>query len=405
MSFGIVEIISLLLSLGGFGLQPNPKPPTVDASLEYGIADADVMVHFDAASVIPSNYKVLLALPDQPSIKASPELTKVARQLINEVEGPRGMAKGMIGFDPVNDLSDVTLFARIVPKQDPTAVVVAHGKFTPAMLDKMAKFAGRQVVKVGAASLIEMDGGNAIALKNGTLIAGASVLVKERAADTWKAPPHPPGTNLGQAAEVLGGHPVFAVSLTVSQGVRDAVLKEHPEKNFFTDLIRRGKGSSFSVYTDGIGWTFNDSTAAGVDQMALLSDGVVDVLRAAQIAPRGFAKIALAALDSYKGLNKQVDALIAHKGDLNKLVAQYTGDGQFKAKIDKDPKAQRLTVRLSGKTVSEVVPVGVVIPMAALGFLLVGREAAPPPPMPIRVEPARPIQQQPKTPPPPPAHR
>jgi hypothetical protein len=381
MSFGIVEIISLLLSLGGFGVTPNPKPPTVDASLQYGMPDADIVIHFDAASVVPGNYKVLTQLPDQPQIKASPDLAKAVRQLINEVEGPRSMAKGMIGFDPVNDLSDVTAFAMHVPDApQPTFVVVAHGKFTPAMLEKMGKLTGKTVVKSGAASLIDMGDGNAVALaKDGVLLAGAAALVKDRIADTWKAPSHAAGTNLGQAADMLAGHPVFGVSLTVSQAMRQHVLKEHPDKNFLTDLVKRGHGSSFAIYADGIGWTFADSTTAGLDQMALMSDGVVDVLRAAQIAPRGFAKIAIAALDSYKGLNKQVDALVAHKADLNKLMTTYTGDGQFKSKIDKDAKNLKLNVRLSGKSLSEVVPVGVVVPMAAIGFLFAGRAEAPRP--------------------------
>ncbi|HEX7704525.1 MAG TPA: hypothetical protein VF403_27485, partial [Kofleriaceae bacterium] len=56
------------------------------------------------------------------------------------------------------------------------------------------------------------------------------------------------------------------------------------------------------------------------------------------------------------------------------VVASYIGDGQFKAKIDKDPKAMRVTVRLTGKSLSEVVPVGVAIPMMAFGFL-VGRSS------------------------------
>ena len=382
MSFGIVEIISLLLSLGGFGVTPNPKPPTVDASLQYGMPDADIVIHFDAASVIPGNYKVLTQLPDQPQIKASPDLAKAVRQLINEVEGPRSMAKGMIGFDPVTDLSDVTAFAQHVPNApQPTFVVVAHGKFTADMLTKVGKLTGKPLsVTAGPVGLLDMGDGNAVGLaKDGTLIAGTATLVKDRIATTWKAPSHAAGTNLGQAADMLAGHPVFGFSLTVSQAMRQHVLQEHPDQNFLTDLIKRGHGSSFAIYADGIGWTFNDSTAAGLDQMAQLSDGVVDVLRAAQIAPRGFAKIAIAALDSYKGLNKQVDALLAHKSDLNKLVTTYTGDGQFKSKIDKDAKALRLNVRLTGKSLSEVVPVGVVVPMAAIGFLVSGRSVQSPP--------------------------
>jgi hypothetical protein len=405
MSFGIVELISLLLSLGGFGVAPNPKPPTVDSSLQYGMADADIVIHFDAASVVPGNYKVLTQLPDQPQIKASPDLAKAVRQLINEVEGPRSMAKGMIGFDPVVDLSDVTAFAQHVPDApQPTFIVVAHGKFTPAMLDKVGKLTGKTVVKSGAASLIDMGDGNAVALaKDGVLLAGAAPLVKDRIADTWKAPSHATGTNLGQAADMLAGHPVFGVSLTVSQAMRQHVLKEHPDKNFLTDLVRRGKGSSFAIYADGVGWTFNDSTAAGLEQMAMLSDGVVDVLRAAQIAPRGFAKIAIAALDSYKGLNKQVDTLLAHKADLNKLVTTYTGDGQFKSKIDKDARSLKLNVRLTGKSLSEVVPVGVVVPMAAVGFLFAGRAVESRPALEIPAAPHSPST--PAKPAPVPAHR
>jgi hypothetical protein len=375
MSFGIVELISLLLSLGGFGLSPNPKPPTVDASLEYGLVDADVVAHFDAVSVIPGNYKVLSDLPNQPSIKSNPELVKMARQLINEVEGPRGIAKSIVGFDPVTDLSDLTAFATIVPHSPPTFIVVAHGKFESAMLDKFSKVTGKQVAKVGAASLLEMGDGNAVAItKSGALLVGAVSLVKERLADTWKAPSHAPGTSLGQAADMIAGHPVFGVSMTMSQTMRTEMLKMHTDQNFLTDLAKRGKGTSFAIYRDGIGWTWSDTTAAGVDQMASLSDGMVDLLRSAQIAPRGFAKIALAALDSYKGVNPQIDALIAHKADLNKIVASYIGDGQFKSKIDKDPKAMRVTVRLTGKSLSEVVPVGVVIPMMAFGFF-VGRSS------------------------------
>jgi len=396
MSFGIVELISLLLSLGGFGLTANPKPPTVDASLEYGLVDADVVAHFDAASVIPGNFKALLDLPNQPTVKGSPELLKLSKELINEVDGPRQFAKGLIGFDPVTDISDVTAFAMIVPHAEPTFVLVAHGKFPTGMLDKIAKVSGKPVSKVGGISILELGKGNSIALtKSNVMLVGATALVQERAADAWKAPSHAAGTNLGQAAEMLGGHPVFGISMTVSQTVRAEVLKEHPDQNFLTDLIKRGKGSTFAIYHDGIGWSFNDSTAAGLDQMASLSDGVIDVLRAAQIAPRGFAKIALAALDSYKGLNKQVDALISHKADLNKIVAQYTGDGQFKSKVDKDAKALRLNVRLTGKSVSEVIPVGVVIPMMAVGLLVGGRSSAtispPPASAPVQVKPMQPL--------------
>jgi len=80
MSFGIIEIISLLLGLSGFGLQANPKAPTADQALEYAIPDADVVSYVDAAGIIPGNYKVLTQLANQPQIKASPDLAKMVRK-------------------------------------------------------------------------------------------------------------------------------------------------------------------------------------------------------------------------------------------------------------------------------------------------------------------------------------
>src|SRR6476646_5501234 len=110
---GIVDVITLLLGLSGFGLAPNTRPPTADASLSYAIADADVVIHFDATSVIPGNYRKLVALPDQPEIKQSPELAKIVRKAVTEVDSARGLAKTMTGIDITTDIADATLFMQV----------------------------------------------------------------------------------------------------------------------------------------------------------------------------------------------------------------------------------------------------------------------------------------------------
>ena len=68
---GFVEVILLLLGLSNFGLQANPTPPTADASLQYAMPDADVVLHVDAATFVPNNYRALTQLENQPQIKAS----------------------------------------------------------------------------------------------------------------------------------------------------------------------------------------------------------------------------------------------------------------------------------------------------------------------------------------------
>jgi hypothetical protein len=379
MSVGIVEVVSLLLGLNGFGLQANPKAPTADQALEYAIPEADLVAHVDAVSFIPNNYKALTELIDQPAIKRSPELTKQVKDLVTQIEAPRGLVKGMTGIDLTTDVWDATLFAQVTRTGEHTGLIAVHGHFAPELLDKIGGMAGHAPVTVGAARWLDMGDNKALALtKDGVLLAGTTVLVKERIGDAWKTPPHVMGSGLGYAADVINQKPVFAVVMTLSPTARKQILTEHGQ-NFGTDLVKRHKAASFAIFHDGIGWTWVDSTKAGMESMAEVSDGLVDTLRAAQIAPRGFAKIVIGGLESYRG-DKQVDELLKHKADIEQLAETFLGDGKFKVQLDKDPKAFKVTVRLSDRSLAYVLPLGGLLPMAVFGVLLRG-EPAPPPPM------------------------
>jgi len=383
MSVGIVEVVSLLLGLNGFGVQANPKAPSADQALEYAVPDADIVAHVDAVSFIPNNYKALSQLADQPAIKSSPELAKQVRDIVTQIEAPRGMVKGMTGIDLTTDIWDATAFVQVAPGHHHNAVVAVHGKFTPTTLDKIAGIAGKAAVKTGAASLVDMGDDKALALtKDGVLLAGSLPLVKERLAASWKTPPHGAGTSLGYAADVINQKPVFAVVMTMSPTARKMALDEHGQ-NFATDLIKRHKAASFAIFHDGIGWTWVDSSKAGMDSMAQISEGMVDLLRAGQIAPRGFANIAIGGLESYRGSDKHVDELLKRKADIIQLAQTYIGDGKFKVQVDKDPKAFKLSVRLSDRSLSYVLPLGGVLPMMAVGALVVREESKSPEPMQI----------------------
>ena len=398
MSVGIVEVVSLLLGLNGFGVQANPRAPTADQALEYAVPDADIVAHLDAVSFIPNNYKALTQLADQPAIKSSPELAKEVRDVVMQIEAPRGMVKGMTGIDLTTDVWDATAFVQAAPGEKHNGLVAVHGKFSTATLDKIAGILHATSTKVGAATLVDMGDNHALALtKDGVLLAGSLPLVKERISDTWKMPPHGAGTTLGYAADVINAKPVFAVVLTMSPTARAMVLKEHGQ-SFGTDLVKRHKAASFAIFHDGVGWTWVDSSKAGLDSMAQISEGVVDVLRAAQIAPRGFANIAIGGLESYRGTDKHVDELLKHKADIIQLAETYIGDGKFKVQVDKDPKAFKLSVRLSDRSLSYVLPLGGILPMMAAGFVLERGEAKAPEPMQIPAAPHT-------APPPPPARK
>lgn len=400
---GFVEVILLLLGLSNVGLQANPNPPTADASLQYAMADADIVLHVDAATFVPNNYKVLMQLGNQPQIKASPELSKLVREAVAEIEGGRGLAKSMVGIDPTTDVSSATVCLQILPQQDPSFVAAVRGRFTAASIEKIAKLTSAPVAKIGGGVMVELGGSQpAIALtRDGVLLAGTPKLVRDRLADTWRAPARPAGSSLAFAAEAIAARPVFSVSVAMSATARKTVLDElGPRKNFATDLIQRHKAASFAVFTDGLGWTWIDSNRGGLDAMAQISEGVIELLRAGQIAPRGMVKIALGGLESYRGTDKKIDEVLSRKADIMKIVESYTGDGNFKVKLAKDPGTLRLDVRATGKTLSEVLPAGAAIPIGAMAMFTMRKGSAsiasPPSvsPMPVRPMPAPPPPKQ-----------
>jgi len=380
-SLGIVEIISLLLSIAGFGLQPNPKPASADAALAYAIPDADLVVHLDVTSVVPANYKLLTALPNQPAIKADPELAREMREIVANVEGFRGMTKLMTGLDPATDISDATVSVQVTSTDDkPNVIVAVHGKITQAVIDSIGKAVHAPVTKSGGGAMTQLDAKSSVAVtKDNTLLVGTTQLVKDRLADGWKAPSHAPGTNLGHAADMIATHPVLGASVTLSPTARQMIAAKG-KKNALTDLAARHKLAMLAVYHDGLGWSWIDSSKQGLDAFAQMSDGMIDLLRAAQVAPRGVAKIAMGALESYRGTNKQVDELLRHKDDLNKIMLAYTGDGQFKVDRKLDAGKLRMDVRAVGKSASEVVPAGVILPLMAIGFIVERSSVRPPPP-------------------------
>lgn len=388
---GIVELITLLLSLSGFGVQANPKAPTADQSLQYAMPDPDVVVHLDAQTFVPNNYKLLAALPNKAEIKASAELSQMVRQAVGQVEGLRGLAKGATGIDIATDVADATVFVQIIPQKEPVFLATVHGKFSTAVVDKIGKMTNGMVTKVGAGLMVETGPAKpAIGVtKDGVMIAGDTTMVRDRLGDAWKTPSHAAGTNLGYAADAINAHPVYAVVLTMSPAARTEATQGVGGKNFLTDVIKRHKMAAFSVFADGVGWSWIDSSKAGLDSMTMMSEGTLELMRAAQIAPRAIAKITLGGLDSYKGTDKQIDQLIARKADVLKLVDSYTGDGTFKVSVNKDPAKLRLDVRATGKSLSEVISAGLFIPGIAWATLMRAKAPEPVPPM-EQVQPAMP---------------
>lgn len=384
---GFLELVTLMLALSGFGVDANKKAPSADTVLAYTVDEADLVAYVDVVAVGPRNHKVLVGLPDDPTVKASPEALALAKKLKTNVEGVRGMAKAVAGLDPVNDITSVTLYVDLAPGAAPQQMAVARGTFPVDFLEKVAAVAGGTTGAIDGRTTLELDASRFLGMtRDGTLIVGPKAWVEPRVDDDWKAPKRKKGSAWAAIAKRLDARPFLLIAAKLDEASASELAKEAGEP-FVSDLITGGELAILALHTDGVAFHWKDRSEDGLDRVALATEGLIELTRAAHVAPRGVAKIAVAVLGSYQGMNKDVDALIARKDDLLDVIEEYTGDGKFKVSFDTDNKARTLTVRATGKSLSDVIPAAVFIPAGAFLFLAAG-EAAPPPPAKPQAKPA-----------------
>lgn len=381
-------IIVLLLGAHGFGVQENPNPPSSDQVLEYAVPDADAVGYVDLASLIPGNYEILSHLADQPELKRLPELRQAVKELVAEIDGPRAAMKAATGIDPVHDLYNATVFVRYTPHADDDVdgLVAVRGRFSPQLLDRIASLHGGHPTHAGDATYVTLDDHDALGITHdGVLLAGTTALVTARLGQTWHAPVHHPDTTLGYVGETIEQHAVMSVVLAPSKAARTHVLAQLPPDGLAHDLATRGRVMSFAVFRDGIGWTWLDRDRRGLADMTKISEGTVDLLHAAQLAPRGVAEIALGALDSYRN-DKELSKLMRFRPQFERFAAELASDSAFTAKVTPHPAVLRLDVRLTGKHAGSILPLALLIP--AGGLLYLKQRAAPPASPPVLVQPA-----------------
>ncbi|MCE9579814.1 MAG: hypothetical protein K8W52_42245 [Deltaproteobacteria bacterium] len=367
--FGISQIFSLLLALTGFGVDANPKAPAPDVVLAHAVDDADLVMAVDVAAVAPRNMKALMDLPQHPMIKGNPDLAKMVKQVVTEATGARQMVKGMVGIDVVTDISSFVVYIRANPGHDPDGFVEVRGTLPADLIAKISKLTGAPVEMIDGRGGIAMDTKAYLGIAaDGALLVGTPGLVKPRLANTWKAPARPAGSSLARIATLLAEKPFVTVALHPSAGmIADATAKGGD--NFGVDLLKDADFLGAALRSDGITWSHVMKSKAGFERVGMMMEGVIELMRAAQIAPRGLAKIVVASLDSYAGKNRDLDDLIKHKADILKVVDAFSGDGQFKVAFDRDAKARSVVVHATGKSLSEVLP-GVIVPLGMVGALV-----------------------------------
>ncbi len=377
------QLVMILLSLSGIGVQKNANAPAASEVLKYAPEDADAVAYVDVETLVPGNYKVLSSLPDNATVKANADLAKEVKMGLAHVEEMRAKVKEQVGFDPVTDVKTAAVFVTIRDNQEePDFLVVVRGNFGKDLVDTLGKKFG------GMAKADKIDGRTILSAENmaiatgadGALLLGSAAWVKDRAATAWKPAKGKKGSLIAGAAKLLDKKPFFFIASAPSDVFRKRVSAElkDPDAAIVADFLTQHDYAAVAINWNGIAWTYAAKTDAGYDRAVLGSEGVLAIMRAGHLATRGIIDLLLATADSYAGANQMVAQVAQNKEQILKLVDQWTGDGSFTAKVDKQKGAKTVSVEATGKHLSEVVPiVGVLVPVGAMAaFGMRKKEAA-----------------------------
>ena len=107
----------------------------------------------------------------------------------------------------------------------------------------------------------------------------------------------------------------------------------------------------------------------------MASSGLLALLRSGHAAARGLTQLGLSMVPSFSANNPELATLYDHSEQLVKLVRYITSDGKFKVTHDDAPKTHRVSVDARGKRLTDVLPTGVLLPLAyVIGYRMVKSE-------------------------------
>jgi hypothetical protein len=364
-TFGFIELIALLTTLGSFGVDANPRAPAAAEVTRYAPADADFMIHADLQAVVPGNHQRLQALMSDKVVKDNPQLRGALDSVLREIRTSASTIKGLTGLDPMADVHSVSSWIKLPGAGEPQFLVVLRGNLSADLVDRIAATTGSEVLTIeDEKACVTPDGSIMLAVKKGQLLLGTAAWVQERLARSWKA-----RSPDARVAGLLDARPFVAVTSMPSQPAVERLARDIAGGDtMVADLVRGHELGMVALTHKGMTWTITARERRGYERAIMASEGLLDLMRANHFVLRGLAKVVMAGLPSYAGQGPEIDAILRHQEQLMKVVDSVTGDGTFKVDFQKQPRQRTITVKATGKSLSDVISVAGVLPVVGAGM-------------------------------------
>ena len=373
-----VQFLTVLLSLSDFGVGANPKAPGAAEVTRYGAEGAELFIYVDVEAVLPRNHRALMKLPLSAGLKDAPEMREAIQAAVTQVEAVRMKFAETTGVDPVKDVRSVAVWLDL-DGAEPTGLMAVRGRFAAGWAERLQHLTTERR-EVDGQTMIRLGDAAAGVTADGQLLLGTPALIEPRLGKRWKPVAAPAGSAAAVARQALAGRPIATAVLVPSAAMTAMVQSATDGEKIPAAFIAGQQHSTWSVHHDGLSWSYAARDADGYRTALLASEAALDLMRAGHLFGRGVARAIMAGLRAQAGGEPEVQALLAREKEILQLVEQVTGDGRFKATVGRQAARRTVTVRARGRSLSEVVPLAGVLPLAGAGaWLMLGREAAPPP--------------------------
>jgi hypothetical protein len=368
-----IQLLSVLFSLSDFGVAQSAKAPSPAEVSKYGVEDADVFLFVDLEPLVAKNYRAFVGLRDKKEIQAVPELKAAVERAVTEVEAGRQQAKAMFGVDPVTDVKSFAMWVKL-GTGEPTGVVAVRGKFSPAWLDTAGELKGGERFAVdGQQGAVKGDAAVA-RTRDGQILFGTRALVEERLKKSWKPPAGKSGSGAAEVRAALAERPLFTAVFAPGPAGRQLMNARAQDEPALRDIAAGLSQVRFSVLRNGLSWRYVATDKDAYQAAVLFSEGLLELMRASHLFARGLTRLILAGVRTHARSEPRLQPIVAREKELLALVNQLTGDGRFAASVSRNAAKNTVTVKATGRTLSQVVTAGGIFPVAiGAAFFALGR--------------------------------